>query len=410
MSLSLDVQKPHDSIPTAQYDVVVLGAGPYGLSAASHLKGLGLKVAAFGKPLHLWRNHMPEGMLLRSYWWATSLSDPEGKYSFARYFEATGKIPSDPLPMETFIDYGLWFQKNAVPELDETYITHIVRQDNLFVVTLEDGRVVQSKAVVMAPGLQYYAYAPKDYEGLPSSLVSHSADHSNLGKFAGKRVAVVGRGQAALESAAILNESGATVTVISRSSLRWVPVGNSKLPAWLRSIRAPQAGMGNGWTNWILEKYPYLLHRAPRERRDYILDTTHGPAGSHWLKPRILGQISVKEQAHVEKAEEVDGHILLTLSDGEKVEVDHVLLGTGYRPDVKKLTMLDQSLIDAIQTHRGSPVLSTWFETGVPGLYFTGFSAARSFGPYYRFVVGAGAASRRVSAAVARYVARVRAR
>ena len=64
MSLSLDIQKAHGPTPTTQYDVVVMGAGPYGLSTAAHLQGHGLKVAIFGKPLQLWREHMPEGMLL----------------------------------------------------------------------------------------------------------------------------------------------------------------------------------------------------------------------------------------------------------------------------------------------------------------------------------------------------------
>src|SRR5437773_45653 len=143
MSLAVDVQKRGSSVPVTHYDAVVMGAGPYGLSTVAHLRGRGLKVAIFGKPLELWREHMPKGMLLRSYWWASNLSDPENKYDLPHYFEAEGRQGEMPFPIETFIDYGLWFQKQAVPDVDETYISTIEREEGHYVVTLVDGRVLQ---------------------------------------------------------------------------------------------------------------------------------------------------------------------------------------------------------------------------------------------------------------------------
>ena len=408
MSVSIDVQKVESPSPTTHYDAVVLGAGPYGLSAATHLRGRGLKVAVFGKPIHLWRQHMPEGMYLRSYWWATNLSDPQKKYCFERYFQEKGinlaDVP-DPITLEMFIDYALWFQKNAVPDLDETYISHIERKDGQFVVTLEDGRVISCNTVVMAPGLHYYRHVPEEYAELPSTLVSHSSDHNKLGQFEGKRVAIIGRGQAALETAALVCEAGGEVQLISRSPLRWVKIASGKLPPWLQSIRSPKAMMGSGWTNLLLEKYPYILHRAPQTRKDIMVDTTHGSAGSHWLKARLFGKVTIHENTSVKKAEAVNDAVKMTLSNGDVIEVDHIILGTGFHADVKRLTMLDAALIDSIQTYKGSPVLNTWFESNVPGLYFIGYSAVRSFGPYYRFVTGVEAAAKRVAHAAARSIA-----
>ena len=408
MSVSVDVQQPKDSTPKTDYDVIVLGAGPYGLSTAAHLRGRGLKVAVFGKPIYFWRTNMPKGMLLRSYWWATNLSDPEKRFGFTQYFKETGTGPAEPLPIETFIDYALWFQKKAVPDVDETYISNIKRQDGTYVVTLEDGRVLQSKVVVMAPGLHYYYYVPEENTHMPSSLVSHSADHSDLDQFAGKEVIVVGKGQGSLESAALLNEAGAKVHVLTRSALHWVPIANPKLPALIQQLRAPRAGMGIGWLNLLLEKFPYTLQRMSRKTIDHIMDTRHGPAGSHWLKPRLFGKVTFHENGQVTKVEEVDGRARVTFTNGETLDADHIMLGTGYLPDVKRLPMLDKTLIDEIQTYRGSPVLNNWFETSVPGLYFVGYSAARSFGPFFRFVVGARAAARRVATAVARQNVRSR--
>ena len=402
MNIILDEKAAQEITPSAKYDVVVMGAGPYGLSISAHLLGKGLKIATFGRPNFFWSNNMPKGMLLRSFWWATSLSDPEGKYPISSYLQEKGIIPVDPMPGEVFVDYGKWFQKRAVPDVDETYVANITRKDDHYLVTLEDGRVVESKAVVVAPGLHYYVYSPEEYAHMPSSLVSHSSEHYDLGKFKGQKVAVIGRGQGALESAALLNENGADVQIITRSSLRWLRVSNPNVPAWIREIRAPQAGMGNGWSNFLQEKFPYALHSMSRARRDVIFDTTHGPAGAQWLKPRILGQVTVKEQVQVEKIEAVNNKARLTLSNGEILDYNHVILGTGYRTDVKGLPMLDQDLKDSLQSHRGSPVLNSWFESNVPGLYFAGYTAGRSLGPFYRFVVGTDAAARRIASALAK--------
>jgi lysine/ornithine N-monooxygenase len=404
VGLLLDREKIRDYKPTAQYDVVVLGAGPYGLSAASHLLGKELKVAVFGKPLHFWRQHMPEGMLLRSYWWASSLSDPMQRYSFERYFRTMGLQGYDPLPIETFIDYGLWFQRNAVPNLDETLIVRIEREGGCFILTLEDGRMIQSKAVVMAPGLHYYLYYPVNYVHLPSSLVSHSAEHHRMDTFTGRRVAVIGGGQGALETAALLHEQGTEVRIISRRPIRWIPTTNTNVPALLRELRAPRAGMGNGWLNLLLEKYPYTFQRWPRNMKDYILTTRHGPAAAAWLRSRIINKIPVYEGKNVTCVEELNGRVKLNLADGRVLDVDHLVLGTGYRADVQRLTMLSPSLREVMQTYQRAPILNAYFESSVAGLYFLGFSAAHSFGPFYRFVIGCDAAARRVTSAVSRLV------
>lgn len=111
------MEKSKQLVPTAQYDVVVVGAGPYGLNAAAQLLGKGLKVAVFGKTMELWRNHMPDGMYLRSHWWATNLSDPQKKYSFERFFKEKNYEKVYPVPVKCFIEYALWFQKMRCPTL-----------------------------------------------------------------------------------------------------------------------------------------------------------------------------------------------------------------------------------------------------------------------------------------------------
>ena len=407
MNISMDVMKLQPSLSTSQRDVVVVGAGPYGLSTTAHLRERGLKVAIFGKPLKLWREHMPEGMLLRSYWWATNLSDPRKKYQFTQYFEEHNLEPPDPLSIETFIDYALWFQKHAVPDVDETYVASIEREEQHYKVTLVDGRVVQSQAVVMAPGLAYYVYCPAEYSHMPAELVTHASEHYTFTNFAGKRVAVIGGGQSALETAALLHENGADVDVVSRRTVRWLTGDSLHNRTLIRRMRYPKAGIAPGWFNWGLENFPYTFQLLPRAAKDRLLRGRgqYGPAGAHWLKPRILGKITLRELQLVEQMRETDDGVTLMLSDNETLKVDHVILATGYHVDVKKLPMLAPSLVSEVQTYQGAPILSNRFESSVSGLYFIGISSLSSCGPLFRFVVGTDAAARRVAGAAARQVA-----
>jgi FAD-dependent urate hydroxylase len=407
LNVSMDVQKTQDSKPTAYYDAAVVGAGPYGLSTAAHLLEQGLEIACFGKPIQFWSEQMPQGMRLRSYWWATNLSDPHGKYGMDHYFKLRGRKRIDPLPIETFIDYGLWFQQQAVPNLEQTYVSRVERKGDRFLLTLQNGQMVESATVVMAPGLQHYIYRPAEYSSISPGLVSHTADHHSLDQFAGKRVVVIGGGQSALENAALLHEVGSDVQLVARRTIDWIPVSNSAIPAFVRQLRAPKAGMGSGWLNLLLEKYPYTLRRLPRSTRDYILQTRHGPAGSSWLKKRLEGKVTLHEKQRVEKVEETNGGVSLTLSNNKTLHVDHIILGTGYHADVKRLPMLHSTLVADLDMYMGSPILNSRFESNIPGLYFIGFTSVRSFGPFYRFVVGSEAAARRVTSAIAQQVAQV---
>jgi cation diffusion facilitator CzcD-associated flavoprotein CzcO len=390
----------------ASYDVVVMGAGPYGLSTAAHLLGQGLRVAVFGKPMELWRDYMPRGMLLRSYWWATNLSDPQKQFGLARYLQELGQEPFDPVPGDTIAEYGLWFQKHAVPMVDETYIQMIERRDGQFEVTLEDGRVVTCSSVVMAPGLQPYVYRAPEYDHLPQELVTHTAVHRTFDGLAGKRVAIIGGGQSALEGAALAYESGVQVEVIARKSIVWIMEG-AALPT-NRSLRdrvvAPKAGISPGWFNRIEETFPYGFALLPRQLKDGLLHGVgaHGPKGSSWLRPRLIGKVPLHEQTSVLAAREADDGLLLTLSNQQSLKVDHIILATGYRIDVQRLALLGESILPRIQTYDGAPILTSRFESSVPGLFFVGFSSFKSCGPYYRFVVGTGAAASRVAATVAR--------
>jgi cation diffusion facilitator CzcD-associated flavoprotein CzcO len=371
------------------------------LSIAAHLLGRGLRVAVFGRPLGLWRDAMPAGMLLRSHWWATHLSDPRRAFGMNRFFRERRQAPPHPLPRETFVEYGLWFQARAVPHVEETYVRCVAREGSTFLVTLQDGRRIRSAIVVMALGCAYYAHRPAEY-ALPAPTVSHSCDHADFSRFRGLQVAVVGAGQSAIESAALLHEAGARVHVIARRPIVWLSPDAGQKRALLDRLRAPDAGIAPGWKNWVLDHAPYLFYRFPQPKKDSANRNYYQSAASDWLRDRVIGRVALHEGQTIARMDSTNGRVQILTSAGDRFAADHLLLATGYRVDLEKLAMIHPALRAEIRSDRGIPELNGWFESSVPGLYFVGLTSLRAFGPLYRFVAGAPATARRVAASAAR--------
>ena len=289
-----DVKASHDSVRVARYDAVVVGAGPYGLSVAAHLIGRGLTVAVFGKTLDLWRRHMPKGMLLRSHWWATNLSDPREEFGFARFFAESKHEKCFPVPLAVFIEYGLWFQERAVPYVDGTYVSSIERQDGHFLVKLEDGRKVRSAAVVMAIGVYHFANRPAEYDHLPATLVSHACEHGDLRRLKGQEVLVVGGGASATDYAALLHEVGATVHLVTRRPIRWFGPDRTNERTILERMLAPNNGIAPGWANWTLEHAPFLFYQFPQEMKDRY-NANYVSGATDWLRDKVIGKATLHE-------------------------------------------------------------------------------------------------------------------
>ncbi|MYV99342.1 SidA/IucD/PvdA family monooxygenase, partial [Streptomyces sp. SID3343] len=195
--------------------VAIVGAGPYGLSLAAHLRQLGVIARVFGEPMETWRRHMPAGMILKSRPGASSIAAPRPGFTLAAFQRGRGETVStgeQPVPLATFVDYGHWFADRLVPEVEPERITGIepAGTGTGFVLYRGEADELHVDAVVLATGLTAHRYVPPALAGLDRTLVSHPADHPDLAALAADRdVVVIGSGQSALESAALLHEGGA---------------------------------------------------------------------------------------------------------------------------------------------------------------------------------------------------------
>ncbi|MEU2868936.1 NAD(P)-binding domain-containing protein [Streptomyces olivoreticuli] len=392
--------------------VVVIGAGPYGLSTAAHLRAHGIATRVFGSPMVSWRAHMPAGMLLKSTPVASSIDAPQPGHTLLDFCREAGErryeSDWDAIPVETFARYGLWFQERLVPDLEQTRVVSVDRRSTGFELKLDSGEQFAARGVVVATGLSGLARLPAELAAaVPdgpsvSGPISHSSQHDDLSRFAGRDVVVVGAGQSALESAVLLAEGGAaSVRVLARrrGAVRFgaAPDGQSPLK--------PDTPFGRAWSLYAFSYYADGFRRLPAPTRKYLVQRVLGPLGAWWLRDRFIGRVQVSEGKRIVRARVEDGRPVLLLAgpDGStegELAADHVLAATGYHVDLAALDFLGHGLRTRLAVGAGGPRLGPGYQSSVPGLFFTGLPAAASYGPVMRFVCGTEYASPRLARAV----------
>jgi glycine/D-amino acid oxidase-like deaminating enzyme len=374
--------------------VAVIGAGPYGLSVAAHLRARNVETRVFGSPMEFWRA-LPRQMLLKSPWSASSLSDPGRLFTLDRYVRAVPQPRVQPVPLPMFLDYADWFRDHAVGELDEVMVSRLSRENGRFSIETDGGDTFTANRVVVATGIAGFAHQPSYARELAPTHASHTQYHRDFARFRGAAVAVVGGGQSGLETAALLAEAGADVELLVRGPVRWVQRRHSEHPV-LRRLLYPPSDVGPVGLNWLVS-FPSVFRRLPDEPRWRLTIRAIRPSGAKWLRPRFEAKVRATPFTEVVAAKEIGDKLRLTLSDGTSREVDHLFLGTGFRPDVSRLPLIDPELRGGIRAARGHPVLDRWLQSSVPNLHFAGALAGFTLGPLCRFVAGADPSARRIA-------------
>jgi thioredoxin reductase len=398
---------------TKSIDVAIIGAGPYGLSLASYLAESGVNFRIFGHPMETWRTQMPEGMFLKSEGFASTLYDPSGECTLARYCKEKNLLYADmgkPVRLQDFSAYGMEFQRRMVPQLEIRKVTRLTRAGSEFQLILNDGESLSARKVVMAVGISHFSYLPPALSGLPGEIVTHSSNHHSLTQFKNREVVVIGGGASAVDIAALLREQGASVQIFSRRPVEFhSPPGKLPRP-FLDRLRAPSTPVGPGWRSWFCTDAPLALYRLPQDLRIKIVRRHLGPAPGWFVRDKIQGHVPLHERTNLEAITLHGDRAQLVFTNGDggkkKIAADHVIAGTGYRVDLNRIPFLNNDLIEQIRCVEGSPVLSTNFESSIPGVYFVGVSAALSFGPLLRFACGAKFAAPRLARRLKRVLPR----
>lgn len=395
-------------------DIAIIGAGPYGLSIAAHLRRQGVDYRIFGTPMHNWRTRMPQGMLLKSDGFASNLMAPGGDMTLADYCTSRGIPYADegiPVASGDFIAYGGAFQARYVPDCDPRQVVCVTRIGERFSVELDDGEIIGAAKVIVAIGISDFGILPPHLSHLPSEYLTHASAHAAMDEYKGREVAVIGGGSSATDIAALMHEAGASVQIITRrKEIAFHSFSDPATRTLSERLRWPGTGIGQGWRSVAYTQAPYLFRFLPDATRLHIIATSQAIAGGWPMRERVIGKVPIKTGLSPQSAEIRDHriHLECVAADGmaTTVAVDHAILCTGYRVNLQRIAFLDPGLRDAVGHAMNTPLLSRHFESSVPGLYFVGPASAPSFGPMFRFVYGAEFTAPRVAAHLERSLAR----
>lgn len=389
--------------------VAIVGAGPYGLSIAAHLRALGIDFRIFGSAMDVWQRHMPRGMTLKSDGFASNLSDPGSSFTLKHFCAEQGIAYHDtqlPVRLDTFVSYALAFQKRFVPNLEDRMARSLDVAPGGFRMEFDNGETVNARRVVLAVGVSHFQYTPPSLAHLSPQHLSHSSAHTDPARFSGRSVSIIGRGASAIDLAVLMRESGADVTVIARHPIEFHdPPDPEPRPLWQR-LRFPSSGIGPGLRSRFFTDAPVLFHRLPRGIQARLVRKHLTPAAGWFMRERFVGRVRDLEGYAPRGAEPVNGSVRLKLTgpNGEQKEhtTEHIIAATGYKVDLRRLPFLSDSLRVHIQSFDNMPALSRQFQSSVPGLYFVGVSSTGCFGPMMRFAFGSDFTARRLSRHLAR--------
>jgi thioredoxin reductase len=337
-------------------------------------------------------------MLLKSEGCASSLSSPEPGCLLSDYCLERGVPYGDmgiPVPLETFVDYGLSFQRRLVPHLEQAGVDRITHSGRGYQVDLTTGETVDARRVVVAVGITHFARMPETFSHVHSDHITHSSAHRDFEEFAGRDVTVIGAGSSAVDIAVELAKAGAHSRLVARGpAVRFSTKPDGGPRTRRQRLRHPMSGLGPGWGSRLSCDVPGLFRYGPKKIRGEVVRRHLGPSSPWHLRDAFESTVEVVTARRLGDVKEVPGgsiRLELLGTDADVplcLETDHVICATGYRADLSRLTMLDSGLRAAIRTANDAPALDGSFQSSVPGLYFVGNAAAMTFGPLMRFVFG----------------------
>lgn len=372
--------------------MLVVGAGPFGLSLAAYARQHSIEATVVGRPMGFWKSHMPAGMVLRSGRdWHLDPGEADTIDAFLAARPA-GSDVAEPLSLDLYLEYADWFQRRQGLSPRPDHVARLDRSDGRFLATMDAGDVIVADNVVLALGFDSFRHLPPDLVALvPPGRFRHTCDLTDPSEFAGRRCLIVGGRQSAFESAALLQEAGAAAVHLSyrHDTPRFAPSDWSWFaervdamvedPGWFRNLAEDERTVVEGrfWGEGRLKLEP-------------------------WLWPRVEGDtVSLHPRTRVVACGERAGALEVVLDDGTSLDIDEVVFATGYRPDVSRVPLLATGDVGAdLAVEDGFPCLDESFQTSIPGLFVTSMLAVRDFGSFFAFTISTRTSARVIGAAI----------
>jgi lysine/ornithine N-monooxygenase len=393
----------HSLVPE-QLDVAIVGAGPFGLSIAAWLDDRRTRV--FGAAMQTWYTLMPPDMLMRSAWEETSLSARGGRGTIDEWVAASGSAKQEPIPLALFLEYAAWFRERYVSDHDTADVQMVEPHAEGYRLQTTRGDELDVRTLVVAVGVTPFAFTPPPFQSAFGDRVEHAVSRRTFDVLGGKRVLVVGAGQAGLETAGLAANAGADVEVLARSRVNWFADREPHHPRGplaqrLYRLAYPVVGYGPPPIN-RLALHPDAFAALPWGLRRRITERLLRPGGSPWVRSMVEGRVRITEGAAVTAIADVGDAVHVQLSDGSSRAADRVLLATGYRFSLDRLDWLSPAVRARIRVEQGWPSLDRGFRSTDPGVFFVGYPAEGRFGPVSRFVLGAAFSAKRLRATLDR--------
>jgi lysine/ornithine N-monooxygenase len=373
--------------------VLIVGAGPYGISLSYDLYTNRIPFIIVGHPFSLWHEHTIRSMTLRSDINSSQVFDRQNRFSLRGYLtrtydsETAEALISRRIPVEVFRGYAQWILAELPYRPIERKVVRLRQTSEAgsacFLAELDDGTEISADKVVLASGIENHRVLPQCLQALPDHLVLHSWQVGEFESFSGKRLLVVGGGQSAAEVLACLSE---------RNQLTWIH--RSRLIFFAEPINLPRPLFAAVLR--LSSAYYFLPPRLRRLLGALFVASTITPE----LKPKVLNKAIKRIQG------DVSGLKLCLNGSGLYSPVlnasyDFVIACTGYRYSLGSIGYLEPSLMDRIHVVAdGIPKLGYDFSTSVANLYMIGGIAEPTHGPAQRFMMGSKAATLRVSTAL----------
>jgi len=349
-----------DEIP----DTLIIGAGPAGLAAARALQARHQRFLIVDRASDVgsaWRQHY-ERLHLHTVKEQSHLPDLPMPADWPRYVARAQVV-------EYLERYARHF---GIEPRFNCEVTRIEPHAGRWRVAIPGGNTIDARHVILATGTNRIPVEP-DWPGrdTTSMPITHSRSYRSPAAFRGSRVLVVGMGNTGAEIALDLAEHGVTTTLSVRGPVNVIRRDVLGLPVQLTALRLQRL------PSRIAAPIGRLLQRLTVGRLEDV--GLRRPDVSPLMQLRTTGKtpvIDVGTLAAIRRGAitvrpgiRAFGPHEVEFADGSAGTFDHVILATGYRPDLPALVPAATSLLD----DRGYPQ-ALWGTGRLEGLYFLGFN------------------------------------